>query len=86
MDKKPLREEGKELFPQPCKMMDKICFKARMGLVMQCYLQQGLGSLLTAIQSDDFSKDATVQKAKKIFLLFLPKPLLKLEGHVLSII
>lgn len=67
------KNKGKVLFTQPCKMVDKICFKgqhaARMGLVMQCYLQQGLGSLLTAIQADDLDKVSTVQKVKDVFAI-----------------
>ncbi|KAH3868585.1 hypothetical protein DPMN_031735 [Dreissena polymorpha] len=67
------KNKGKVLFTQPCKMVDKICFKGqhatRMGIVMQCYLQQGLGSLLTSVQFEDLDKEAIVQEVKDVFVI-----------------
>ncbi|KAH3829086.1 hypothetical protein DPMN_131074 [Dreissena polymorpha] len=67
------KNKGNVLFTQPCKMVDKICFKgqhaAGMGIVMQCYLQQGPGSLLTSVQTQDLDKETIVQKVKDVFAI-----------------
>ena len=65
------RSKGKVLYTQPYKMVDKICFKgqhaARLGLIMQCYVQQSLGNLLQFIESSSFGKDSAIKQVKDIF-------------------
>ncbi|XP_053393491.1 uncharacterized protein LOC128555339 [Mercenaria mercenaria] len=65
--------KGKTLFTQPAKMVEKIGYRgqqaARLGLVIQMYIQQSLGNLLQFLQSDKFSKDQATQQVKDIFAM-----------------
>jgi len=68
-----VKNKGKSLFTQPCKMVDKIGFKgqhaARMGIIMQCYVQQSLGNLLQFLDSEDFDKEAARTQVKDVFAM-----------------
>ena len=59
----------KSLFSQPSKMIEKIAYKgqqaARLGLVMQLYIQQSLGNLVEIFQSDNFNKDEGLEHVQK---------------------
>ena len=50
------KAKHKTLFSQPSKMIEKIAYKgqqsARLGVVMQLYIQQALGNLVETLQSD----------------------------------
>ena len=67
------KNKKKALFSQPCKMIEKIAYKgqqsARLGLVIQMYLQQSLGNLLQFIKSEDFDKTKAEQQVKDIFAM-----------------
>ncbi|XP_060571539.1 uncharacterized protein LOC132729732 [Ruditapes philippinarum] len=61
------------LFSQPHKTVEKVSYRgaqaARLGIVMQLYMQQALGNLVEFVSSDDFSKDKTVKFVKDIFAM-----------------
>lgn len=65
--------KGKELFTQPAKMIEKIAYKgqqaARLGLVIQTYIQQSLGNMLQLLESDVFNKTDATQMVKDIFAM-----------------
>ncbi|XP_045165906.2 uncharacterized protein LOC123529589 [Mercenaria mercenaria] len=67
------KKKEKTLFNQPCKMVDKIGYKgqqaARMGMVINMYVQQSLGNLLQYIESEDFEKSQAVQQVKDIYAM-----------------
>ncbi|XP_045199594.2 uncharacterized protein LOC123553913 [Mercenaria mercenaria] len=62
-------KHGKYLFSQPCKMVEKTAYRgqqaAYMGIVMQLYIQQGLGALINMLPEDT----NIVQKVKDIFAM-----------------
>ena len=66
-----VKSKGKSLFSQPSKLVEKIAYKgqqaARLGLVVQMYLQQSLGNLLQFFESEEFDKDRACQQVKDIF-------------------
>lgn len=55
------------------KSLEKIAFQgqtaSRMGLIISCYLQQSLGSLLEKLQAKDLNVDAAIQLVKDIFAM-----------------
>lgn len=61
---------SRQLFTQPCKMIEKIAYKgqqaSRLGIIMQVYTQQSLASLVDNI-SKDYSKDDIINHVKNIF-------------------
>ncbi|XP_060593387.1 uncharacterized protein LOC132747877 [Ruditapes philippinarum] len=65
--------KGKQLYTQPAKMMEKVAYKgqqaARLGLVIQMYIQQSLGNLLQMLNSTDFERDQASQMVKDIFAM-----------------
>ena len=65
--------KGKELYSQPAKMIEKISYKgqqaARLGLVIQSYVQQGLGNLLQTFDSENFDIDNAKTMVKDIFAM-----------------
>ncbi|XP_045161737.2 uncharacterized protein LOC123526570 [Mercenaria mercenaria] len=54
-------------------MVEKTAYRgqqaARLGVVMQLYVQQSLGNLVQYLSSDDFSKDNAIQSVKDIFAM-----------------
>ena len=52
-------------------MLEKIAFKgqqsARLGIVMQFYIQQALGNLAEHFQSENFSRDEGLDQIRNIF-------------------
>ena len=52
-------------------MIEKVAYKgqqsARLGIVMQLYIQQSLGNLVEHFQSDNFSKDEGLEQVKNVF-------------------
>lgn len=64
------KARGKGLYTQPCKMVERIAYKgshaARLGVIIQLYVQQSLGNLLQTIQSD-FDKEKIEKQVKDIF-------------------
>ena len=65
------KAKHKTLFSQPSKMIEKVAYKgqqsARLGIVMQLYIQQSLGTLVEHFQSDNFSKDEGLEQVKNVF-------------------
>lgn len=66
------KNKQKTLFSQPSKMVEKIAYKgqqaARLGIVMQLYIQQSLGNLMNIISSEN-DKDRLVENVKSIFAM-----------------
>ena len=62
---------GKGLYSQPYKTIERVAYKgshaARLGIIIQLYLQQSLGDLLSFVQSDSFDKDSAVKQIKDVF-------------------
>ncbi|XP_060608632.1 uncharacterized protein LOC132760631 [Ruditapes philippinarum] len=62
---------GKGLYSQPYKTIERLAYKgshaARLGIVIQLYLQQSLGDLLSFVQSDSFDKDTAEKQIKDVF-------------------
>lgn len=67
------KAKHKTLFSQPCKMIEKVAYKgqqaARLGIVMQLYIQQSLGNLVELLQSDSFNKDDGLEQVKNVFAM-----------------
>ena len=65
--------KGKNLHTQPARMVEKIAYKgqqaARLGLVMQMYIQQSLGNLLQTVEAEKFDKDKASQLVKDVFAM-----------------
>lgn len=65
--------KARQLYSQPAKMIEKVAYKgqqaARLGLVIQMYVQQSLGNLLQLINSSDFDKEKGSQMVKDIFAM-----------------
>ena len=65
------KSKHKSLATQPYKMLEKIAFKgqqsARLGIVMQLYIQQALGNLAEHFQSENFSRDEGLDQIRNIF-------------------
>ena len=65
------KAKHKTLFSQPSKMIEKVAYKgqqsARLGIVMQLYIQQSLDNLVEHFQSDNFSKDEGLEQVKNVF-------------------
>ena len=65
------KARGKGLFSQPCKLVERIAYKgshaARLGIIIQSYIQQSLGNLLQNLQGESFDKDKAVSQVKDIF-------------------
>ena len=65
------KSKQKALFTQPSKMTEKIAYKgqqaARLGIVMQLYIQQSLGTLVEHLQSEDFDKQNGLDQVKNVF-------------------
>ncbi|XP_060604440.1 uncharacterized protein LOC132757243 [Ruditapes philippinarum] len=68
-----VKSKGRTLFTQPCKMVEKIAYKgqqaARLGLIIQMYIQQSLGNFLQFLESDDFNKEKATQHVKDVFAM-----------------
>ena len=64
-------KNGKNLFHQPYKMIEKTAYRgqqaAYMGIVMNMYLQQGLGSLVQMLQDKDYEK--AMQQVRDVFAI-----------------
>ena len=69
-----VKNKAKSLFTQPSKMVEKIGYKgqqaARLGLVIQMYIQQSLGNLLEFLNSDDFDKEKAAQASHQVKDIF----------------
>lgn len=67
------KNKAKSLCSQPSKMVEKIAYKgqqaARLGIVMQLYVQQSLGNLLENLQRNDIDKDKCITSVKDIFAM-----------------
>ena len=67
------KSKSKSLFSQPAKMVEKINYKgqqaARLGLIIQMYIQQSLANLMQSMQSDTFQKEKSMQQVKDIFAM-----------------
>ncbi|XP_053376727.1 uncharacterized protein LOC123522864 [Mercenaria mercenaria] len=67
------KNKQKALFSQPCKMIEKIAYKgqqaSRLGIVMQLYIQQSLGSLVENISKDKCGKEQTIEHVQNIFAM-----------------
>jgi len=65
------KNKARALFSQPCKMVEKIAYRgqqaAKLGMIIQLYMQQGLASLVENISSQEFDSDICVNKIKDIF-------------------
>ncbi|XP_053378169.1 uncharacterized protein LOC128547997 [Mercenaria mercenaria] len=67
------KHKVKGLFTQPCKSVERIAYKgqhaARLGMVIQMYIQQSLGNLLELVQSEQFDKSSAVKQIKDVFAM-----------------
>jgi len=67
------KTKSKSLVSQPSKMVEKIAYRgqqsARMGIVMNVYVQQSLANLLQFLESDSFEKTKAIQQVKDIFAM-----------------
>lgn len=67
------KNKVKSLHTQPSKMVEKIAYKgqqaARLGIVMQLYVQQSLGNLIEDLQRDTIDKQKCVSAVKDIFAM-----------------
>ena len=65
------KSKHKSLATQPYKMLEKIAFKgqqsARLGIVMQLYIQQALGNLAEYFQSENFNREEGLDQIRNIF-------------------
>ena len=65
------KTRGKGLYSQPSKMVERIAYKgshaARLGIIIQMYIQQSLGGLLETIQSSTLDKEKAEKQVKDIF-------------------
>lgn len=63
----------KSLFSQPCKMVEKIAYRgqqaAKLGIIMQLYIQQSLANLSELLQSESFDKETACKQVKDIFAM-----------------
>lgn len=54
-------------------MVEKIAYKgqqaARLGIIMQLYIQQSLGNLMQLVSADCFDKNCLVEQVKNVFAM-----------------
>lgn len=65
--------KGQSLYSQPLKSLEKIAYQgqyaARMGIVINSYVQQALGKLLLNLQDDACNMDRAIQCVRDIFAM-----------------
>lgn len=65
--------KSQSLYTQPLKSLEKIAFQgqcaARMGIIVNLYVQRALGSLLTVLQDKTVNIDAAIQCVRDIFVM-----------------
>jgi len=67
------KSKSKSLVTQPCKVVENLAYRgqqaARMGIIVNAYVQQGLADLMSTLQEDDFDKSKAVQEVKDVFAM-----------------
>ena len=62
---------GRQLHTQPLKAIESVGFQgqmaSRMGIIAMAYMQQGLGSLMSDLQSKESNIDRCIQTVRDIF-------------------
>lgn len=66
-----LQHKGKSLVSQPYRMLEKVAYRgqqaAKLGIIMQLYLQQGLGNVLELVRKQEPDLELVTQQIKDIF-------------------
>ena len=65
--------KGKNLFSQPYKMLEKIAYRGQqasfLGIIINMYIQQGLGNLIEVLTADKPNLDKAIQQVRDIFAM-----------------